>query len=379
MLRILQLKRSIFGFGLLLCVIAGLSIGNLPWPQEQPRAAVEIAVSNEQFSRYIEEWSEPEGYFDSDNFISNETSYLHVIDELRERAVPGRVYIGVGPDQNFSYIVHTRPSLAVVIDIRRQNMLQLLFYKALFTMASNRSEYLSLLFAKEGPEIGGTPTFQDLLSAVRSAPSNERLFRKNLAAIQEVIQHKFKVSLSTDDLAKIEYVYRTFWSENLDLRFSSIGRMNSLRYPRFEELLTETTLDGRQESYLASEEHFQWLRKFQTENRLIPIVGNFAGPHAFKAVGQFLKENGLVVSTFYASNVEFYLFGRSAWRGYMSNLHGLPVDNRSLIVRAYFATYGRLHPNNVSGHRSTSLVHEMKRFIDDYDAGRINSYWDVVR
>src|SRR5437762_4503616 len=92
-----------------------------------PIAAAVPSVSRTEFIQYIDQWSEPEGYFDTDNFISNETSYLHIIPELQRRTVPGGVYIGVGPDQNFSYIARTKPTLAIIIDIRRQNMLQHLF------------------------------------------------------------------------------------------------------------------------------------------------------------------------------------------------------------------------------------------------------------
>src|SRR5260370_30172143 len=75
--------------------------------------------------------SEPNGYFDSDNLISNETSYLHVMDKLREMNVHGGVYLGVGPDQSFSYIAKIRPRMAVIIDIRRDNLLQHLLFKSL--------------------------------------------------------------------------------------------------------------------------------------------------------------------------------------------------------------------------------------------------------
>src|SRR5436309_966009 len=138
-------RASLFGLGLTLLLVFGAA--TIPWTREQPRAATDLQVSIQQFARYIDEWSEPEGYFDSDNFISNETSYLHVIDQLKERVKPGGIYLGVGPDQNLSYIVHTRPALAVITDIRRQNMLQHLLFKALFVMSSNRVEYLSLLFS----------------------------------------------------------------------------------------------------------------------------------------------------------------------------------------------------------------------------------------
>jgi hypothetical protein len=82
--------------------------------------------------------------------------------------------------------------------------------------------------------------------------------------------------LTAADLGKIEYIYRTFWEERLDLRFSSIGRNNSFNYPTLREMLMETDRQGRQQSYLSSEERFLQLKTFQSENRLIPIVGDFA-------------------------------------------------------------------------------------------------------
>src|SRR4051812_35779773 len=93
-------RRLTYGIGLTLVLVFGAA--NIPWTREHPRAATDIQVSTDQFGRYIEQWSEPEGVFDSDNFISNETSYLHVIDDLKTRVRPGGIYMGVGPDQNFS-------------------------------------------------------------------------------------------------------------------------------------------------------------------------------------------------------------------------------------------------------------------------------------
>ena len=361
---------------LVLALVLGATTG--PWTPEPPRAATDVQVSIEQFGRYIDEWSEAEGYFDSDNFISNETSYLHVVDQL-QRVKPGGIYLGVGPDQNFSYIAHTRPMLAVITDIRRQNMLEHLWFKALFAMAANRVEYLSLMFSRETPRVKADASFQQILAAVRSARTDEMRFQKNFAAIKSFLLEKYKLKLSTEDRGKIEYIARTFWMEGLDLRFSSIGRGNTSSYPSLEEIFLETDRQGRQQSYLSSEELFQWLKKFQAENRLIPIVGDFAGLHAIRDFGRFLKVNGLRLSAFYTSNVEFYLFGRPEWHRYVTNLQSLPIADDAVFIRAYFPTYGRPHPLNMPGHRSTSLVKPLPAFLADYDGGQIRSYWDVVK
>jgi hypothetical protein len=379
MSRMLKLTRTAL-FAAALTLVLLLAEGTIPWTHEQPpaRAATDVQVSIEQFGRYIEEWSEAEGYFDSDNFISNETSYLHVIDELRKRVQPGGIYLGVGPDQNLSYIAHTRPMLAIVTDIRGQNMIQHLWFKTLFAMASNRVEYLSLLLSREVPKVKADASFEQILDAVRASPTSEKLFEKNLAAVKTLLTEKYKLKLSRVDLSRIEYVYRTFWTESLDLRFSSIGRGNALNYPTFEEMLLETDRQGRQQNYLSSEELFQRLKKFEAENRLIPIVGDFAGPHALRTVGAFLKANGLRVSTFYTSNVEFYLFGRPTWSRYISNLRALPFSDDSVFIRSYFSN-GRTHPLNVPGHRSTSLVSPVLPFLSAYDGRRITDYWDLVK
>ena len=95
--------------------------------------------------------SEPGGYFDTDNLISNETAYLQVADQLADSAPTGGVYVGVGPDQNFSYIARVRPRYAFILDIRRQNMLQHLLFAALFARADDPYQYLCLLFSRACP------------------------------------------------------------------------------------------------------------------------------------------------------------------------------------------------------------------------------------
>jgi hypothetical protein len=377
MIRSSKLRRSsLFVAGL--AFVLTTAAATLPWTHEQSQAATNLEVSIADFSRYIQQWSEEEGFFDSDNFISNETSYLHVIDQLEKQVKAGGIYLGVGPDQNFSYIVHTRPMLAIITDIRRQNMLEHLWYKALFALSNSRAEYLSLLVSRETPRVAGDASLQQILRAVDASQTSEKVFQKNLASIKSLLTDKYKIPLSADDLAKIEYVYRTFWEQGLELRFSSLGRNNAFEYPTFAEMLLETDRQGRPQSYLSSEELFQQLKKFEGENRLIPIVGNFAGPHAFKNVAAFLKTNGLRLSTFYTSNVEFYLFNNSDWPRFVANVRALPLADDALFIRSYFGN-GRLHPLNVRGHRSTNLLKPILPFLADYDAGRIIDYWDVVK
>jgi hypothetical protein len=108
------------------------------------------------FAALVEELSEPGGDFGGDNLISNEQSYLHVMPALERAGISGGAYIGVGPDQNFSYIAQIKPAIAYLIDIRRENLLLHLLFKALFAEAPSRVEYLSLLTGRPLPERGAT-------------------------------------------------------------------------------------------------------------------------------------------------------------------------------------------------------------------------------
>jgi len=369
-----MLRKLFYTASLLVVLSAGLYFRN--GPELRVAAAADIQVSRAQFAQYTDDLSEPEGFFDTDNFISNETSYLHVIPELRRRVKPGFVYLGVGPDQNFSYIVHTQPALAIITDIRRQNMLEHLLYKAIFDLSATRAEFVAMLFSREVPRTDAR-SLSNLLAAMRSGKNDQR-YRTNLASIRNRLLQGYGLKLNSEDLGRIEKVYRTLYDDGLDLRFSSIGRNNAANYPTFESLLLQTDRNGQLQGYLATEESFQWMKRFEAENRLIPIVGDFAGPKALKAVAAFLKKNGLMVSTFYTSNVEYYLFENAQWRPYVDNVRALPLSDDAVFIRAYFTNAGGVHPQNVPGHRSTTLVKSVREFLRDESAGRIRNYFDIV-
>src|SRR5215211_4722674 len=83
------------------------------------RSTLPVAMSDQEYWGLIEALSEPAGTFSlSDNLVSNEP---RVAENLRWLRPSGGVYIGVGPEQNFSYIARLRPAMAFIIDIRREN------------------------------------------------------------------------------------------------------------------------------------------------------------------------------------------------------------------------------------------------------------------
>jgi len=106
-------------------------------------------ISDSEYWALIQSISEPGGYFRiADNFTSNEAEIGQLFTMLRDRGTRGGVYMGVGPEQNLTYIAAIRPQMAFIVDIRRQAVMQHLMFKAVFELAPDRAEFISLLFSK---------------------------------------------------------------------------------------------------------------------------------------------------------------------------------------------------------------------------------------
>src|SRR6187402_1670366 len=113
-----------------------------------PAAALPERLTDQEFWKLIGDLSEPGGSFRSDNLLSNEVWLQYVIPDLLNVAKPGRVYMGVGPEQNFTYIAALKPAMAFIVDVRRGNLQMHLMYKALFEMSADRPDFVSRLFSR---------------------------------------------------------------------------------------------------------------------------------------------------------------------------------------------------------------------------------------
>jgi hypothetical protein len=146
--------------------------------------------------------------------------------------------------------------------------------------------------------------------------------------------------------------------------------------PSFADLMVATDAEGMNRGFLANESQYGVVRQLHLRNLIVPVVGDFAGPKALRAVGDFLKANGAVVSAIYTSNVEQYLF-RDAhkWRQYYENVATLPIDSSSAFVRAVF-NFG--YTGGGSGARSVTMLQPVLELLRAYREGKIQSYFDVV-
>jgi hypothetical protein len=323
---------------LVTCFVCVLGVAAVPAPRLRAAAdTLPARLSDQEFWKMIGEFSEDNGYFRSDNLLSNEIWYQTVIPDLLSRTKPGGVYLGVGPEQNFTYIAALKPKMVFITDIRRGNLHTQLMYKALFELSADRADFMSRLFTKKRPA-GLTPqsSAHDLQQAFWDLQtSDEGAYKANLQAIDDLLTKKHELPLPKEDLDGIEYVYHNFYWYGPGINYNSStgggGRGGSMS--DYASLMEETDGAGLTRSYLANEDHYKVLKDLEEKNLIVPLVGNFGGSKALRAVGKYLKDHGATVTAFYLSNVEQYLNQDGIYRSFCGNVAAMPLDASSTFIR----------------------------------------------
>lgn len=335
-------------------------------------------LTDREFWTLSNEFSEPGGYFRFENFLSNEGTFQTVVPELMRTVRPGTVYFGVGPEQNFTYIAELRPGIAFIFDIRRGNLQEHLLYKALFELSADRAEFVSRLFSKPRPaRLDSTVTADSIFSAFWYVASDSALHRRNRAAVKNHLVKQLGLALSDGDITGIEYVYNIFYDAGPRIDYSYPGSSNGWT-PSYADLMVASDGNGVQRSFLATEARFRFIKDLETRNLIIPVVGDFGGPKAIRAVGQYVKDHGGTVTTIYASNVEQYLFqSGDAWRRYYESVATLPLDSTSTFIRSIGATGGNRGGGGFP--RLPSVMSSVQSIVAAYRDGRILSYYDVIQ
>lgn len=331
----------------------------------EPSAASPVAGQDAaRFAELVERLSEPDGDFFSDNYISNETSYLQVADALAQKVPAGRAYIGVGPEQNFTYLALTKPALAFIVDIRRDNLVLHLLYRALFDRAESRAEFLTMLvgrpFEPEGAP-GPDATLAQVVAHAERRPADAATFERIHRAVRDRIETGYGVHLDAKDKKSLEVSHRAFFDRQLELRFE-LHQKNGRRYPTLRELLSAVDPEGKQLGFLAREDEFRTVQRLERDGRVLPVVGDFAGDRALAAVAKTMRDRGLSLGAFYVSNVEQYLLEPAKWAKWIGNVGALPHDEQSVLVRCYL-DQGKRHPRQLDGHRTATTLHGIAPFL----------------
>jgi hypothetical protein len=252
-------------------------------------------------------------------------------------------------------------------------------YKALLELADDRAAFVSRLFSKPRPPgLSPSSSVTDLFTAFARMRRSDTLYRQNVEDIRDHLLETRGFALSAADMRELEAIYLAFYRDGPGIRYSTASRggggRGSRGFPSYEELMMQTDWRGESRSYLASDDHFAFLQGLQRRNLIVPVVGDFAGPKALRAVGQYVRRHGSTVSAFYVSNVEQYLFQDDLWDRFASNVASLPLDSRSTIIRSVSARYGYAG-DMVWIDRRASALDPIQSLVRAFEAGKISTYY----
>jgi hypothetical protein len=332
-----------------LCVLIALAASLTPVPVpaltaregQAARAAASLParLSDAEFWKLVGDISEPGGYFRiTDNYTSNEIEVGRVFTMLRERNVRGGVYMGVGPEQNFTYMAAVRPAMAFIVDIRRQAVMQHLMFKAVFELSKDRAEFISLLFSRPRPaSVDAKGSIQRIWEAYFAIPADPALAGKNRTRIVDHLTRTHRFTLTESEAAQLDSVIAAFvtFGPGITTRgsFSGRGGGNNVTFAD----LTGWSLDasGQPQSFLSSDEHYQIVKALHDRNLIVPVSGDFGGAKAIRAIGDYVRARKATVSAFYVSNVEQYLFQDGKQHTFYENVGTLPLADTSVFIRPY--------------------------------------------
>jgi len=203
-------------------------------------------------------------------------------------------------------------------------------------MSADRAAFVSRLFATKRPSgLASNASIAEIFDAIAKEESPESLYVENVRAVVAHLTKTHGFILDAGDLLRLQHDYRAFHLYGPGIQYSSSrneGRRGG--EPTYSDLMVATDGVGALRGYLANDESFAFMKQFESRNLLVPLVGNFSGPRAIRAVGEYLKGQGAIVSVFYVSNVEEYLRQDGVWPAFCANVASLPLDERSTFIRS---------------------------------------------
>ena len=207
-----------------------------------------------------------------------------------------------------------------------------------------------------------------MFQAFATVRADQRLFDENLARILDVLERQHQFALTPGDRTAMRKIFNAFYESGPDIRY--VFRGTAELHPTYAQLMTAA-------SYLGTSDSFEHIRQIQRENLIVPVVGDFAGPRALRAVGKYVRERGGAIDVFYVSNVESYLFRAGTWKAFYENVSTLPVHKSGTFVRTFFGATAR----ECSAQRPTiraPVLGSMTALLTAYRNGDLKSQCDLV-
>ena len=296
------------------------------------RSTLPEVLTDDEFWQLSETLSEPAGTFTvSDNLVSNEP---RVAENARWLRPAGGVFVGVGPEQNFSYIARLEPTMAFIVDVRRENRNLHLLYKVLFELSADRADFVSVLFSRPRPaDLASTASVSEIFSRYERVPASQEYLSRNIVRIRQRLRTR-GLPLSESDLDGMDRALRAFFSDGPEIQFwgSRAVGADAVR-PSYRQLMTAADATGQARSYLSTEDAFRFVKDLHARNMIVPVIGDFAGPRALRGIADYVQQRGAVIEAFYGSNVGVYLTNEQT-RAFCRNLAGLPASRGAWFIES---------------------------------------------
>ena len=205
-------------------------------------------------------------------------------------------------------------------------------------LSKDRADFLSLLFSKPRPaNLGPATAIDKIWEPYFLVDSDPGLKAKTYERIVTQLTKTHGFTLTADEMGQLRTVFDAFWLHGPAITTrGSLGGGGGGNSVTFADL-TGYAYDAynRPQSFLATEEHFQYVKSLHQRNLIVPVTGDFGGTHAIRAIGKYLHGHGATVSGFYVSNVEQYLFQDGKDRAFYDNVATLPLTASSVFIRPY--------------------------------------------
>ena len=330
-----MLKRAV---AVALTALAAAGFVATAWYPAQAAVASHLParLADSEFWALAADLSEVGGTFRSDNLLSNESRLQFVIPDLIRNATRGGAYVGVGPEQNFTYIAALQPSIAFIVDIRRGNLQLHLMYKALFELSTDRAGFVSRLFSRPRPDtLGSGATPSDIFDAYSGIPSSEALYESTLHAIEHQLVAVHGFPLSSDDLQGIGSIYHAFYVFGPGINYSSTetATPTSATGPRTRISWSRPIRQETRAAFWPAKNPSRSSRRCRPGTLSCPSSATLRAQR-LSGVGAYLRRHDATVSAFYVSNVEQYLRLERVWGSFCGNAARLPIDEASTFIRA---------------------------------------------
>ena len=335
--------RQRFALGWLLLATPALAVAfhNPAVAQTMPAASnLPTRISDADFWALVDSISEPGGYFQiADNFTSNEREIGQLYTMLRERGTQRRRVHGRGARAEPH--VHRRHTAADGVHHRHPAPggdaapdVQV----GLRDGAGPGRFHLRFSSRSRGPP-GSTRPPPSRTSGRRSgtSPSDSAMWRSNYARMVDLLTRTHGFRFTKDESDMLKWVFDAFFAYGpvITTRAGS-GGGGGVNQTTFADLTGYSNdASGNPRSFLSSEENYAYVKDLHARNLIVPVSGDFAGPKAIRAIGSWLQSRGAVVSAFYVSNVEQYLFRDNKAAAFYDNVATLPVNDASVFIRPY--------------------------------------------